>query len=104
MFGRKKRHPGYRIILRGEGGAIVQSADSQDYVIPEAGVVRLSTEFFNDPEPCEIHRAAVRSRALQQLQESCAPGKAYALDALDPLLLPLFPEGVLSVELREEPV
>ena len=102
MFARKKRRQDRRIVVRDERGNVLLSADESDYVIPEAGVLRLSMEFFNDPEPCEIHRAAVRSRSLQHLRECCSVGETVPLSALDPLLRAVFPENAASVQILED--
>lgn len=35
----------------------------------EEAILRLSYEFFGDPEPCMIHRSAVMNRIYMELQE-----------------------------------
>lgn len=37
--------------------------------IKEEGIIRKSIEFFNDPEPCFIHRGAVAARITAEIYE-----------------------------------
>ncbi len=61
MFGRKKQTQ--RILRLWDGaGQPLYDGPLQVFALPEDVVLRLSTEFFADPEPCHIHRAAVHSR------------------------------------------
>lgn len=41
--------------------------------LAEQAVLRLSMEFFSDPEPCMIHRSAVMSRMYMELLEYFLP-------------------------------
>ncbi len=43
-------------------------------VLPEAVVLSLSVKFFDDPEPCYIHRGAVLTRALAELAHALPAG------------------------------
>ena len=103
MFGRKKRKADYRIAALDASGAVLCEALSEDFQIPEAATLALSVEFFNDPQPCEIHRAAVRWRALQQLREAVPTGERVPVATLDASLRQLFPEGAQAVLLTEVP-
>ena len=81
---------------------VLADAGEADFALPEAVVVALSVEYFNDPEPCEIHRGAVRHRAVQELRERCPLGQAVAVSALDEGLRRLLPEGAATVLFSEE--
>lgn len=39
--------------------------------IREEVILRKSIQFFNDPEPCHIHRSAVRSRLTEEILREC---------------------------------
>ena len=102
MFGKKPHRQDFRIIARDGAGAVVLDASSAAFALPEAAVIALSVEFFDDPEPCEIHRAAVRSRALQELRESCPGGRETAVSALPERLRGIVPEAAQTVRVLEE--
>lgn len=40
----------------------------KDIPLKEAVILEKSVEFFNDPEPCHIHRGAVRVRLTAEIQ------------------------------------
>ena len=101
MFGKKRRKAEWRVTVRGAGGQTLAEAPLAEFPLPEAAVIRLSVEYFNDPEPCEIHRAAVRSRAMQELREACPEGREIALATLPESLRDLLPEGAATVCVAE---
>lgn len=71
MFGRKKAAPRsapWRIRLDGPGGALYDGALTA-ISVPEPLIIELSIEFFDDPEPCQIHRGAVLKRVFMELME-----------------------------------
>lgn len=102
MFSRKRKRAVCRVTARDAAGAVLLSAPAGEFPLPEAATVALSVEFFNDPEPCEIHRAAVRSRALRELEERCPKGETVPVEALGERLSRLFPEGTRSVAITED--
>ena len=102
MFGKKRRKADHRITVTDAAGSAILDVMSTDFELPEEAVIRLSIEFFNDPSPCEIHRAAVRWRAVQQLVESCPKGQKVPVEKLDPLLRGVFPKGAVAVYIVEE--
>ena len=65
MFGKKKapRKAATRIAILDAAGAELFVCPTGDYALPEHVVLALSVEYFNDPEPCAIHRGAVHRRA-----------------------------------------
>ena len=103
MFGKKRRKAQWRVTVRGADGRVLAEAPLAEFPLPETAVIRLSVEYFNDLEPCEIHRAAVRSRAMQELREACPEGRETALNALPEDLRDLLPEGAATVRIAEVP-
>jgi hypothetical protein len=68
MFGRKKKAA--MLALFGAAGEEVYRGELAAWKLPEREVVRLSIGYFDDPEPCEIHRAAVCQRAFLEVIEA----------------------------------
>ena len=100
MFGRKRRRAEPRAAALDAAGAVLAEAPLMDFPIPDAAVVALSVEFFNDPEPCEIHRGAVRWRVLQAMKEASG-GRTVPVEALDPAIRRALPEGCAAVRVWE---
>ena len=48
-----------QITLYGADEAVLASCPAAEFALPEETVLALSVEYFNDPEPCSIHRGAV---------------------------------------------
>lgn len=52
----------------------------KDVPLKESMILEKSIHFFNDPEPCHIHRSAVRIRLISEIQteieasHDCIPG------------------------------
>ena len=83
MFGRKnKRKTVSCITLYDAQGAVISTCPTNEFVMPEDIVISLSIEYFNDPEPCHIHRGAVHRRALMELMEGCPAGETVQVSAL----------------------
>ena len=78
MFGRKKKdaparrgritESPQRICITGADGTMYDGALTA-INIPENLIIELSIEFFDDPEPCQIHRGAVMRRVFMELTE-----------------------------------
>jgi len=103
MFGKKKspRKNAPRIVLlRGDGSELF-SCLSGDYELPESVVIALSIEYFSDPEPCEIHRAAVHKRAIMELLDHCEPGTDVAIAGLPEPMPSYFPEEAVQIRIAE---
>ena len=79
--GRRKAKP-WITVLDARGEAIVDCPLS-DFALPEATVLALSVEYFADPEPCEIHRAAVHKRAMMELLAHYTPDTNVPITALN---------------------
>lgn len=88
MFGRKKPAPAaarsapLRIRIDGPDGALYDGALTA-LSVPEPLIIELSIEFFDDPEPCQIHRGAVLRRVFMELSELGERSSTPA-DALSP--------------------
>ena len=78
MFGRKKKDAApqraritaspQRICVYGADGVLYDGALTA-LNLPEKLIIELSIEFFDDPEPCQIHRGAVMRRGFMELSE-----------------------------------
>ena len=92
MFGRKKNPPKrLTLTLSDESGTVLFSGLLTDLVIPDEVVIALSTEFFNDPTPCEIHRSAVLSRAFLSIEDALSSSaEPRAIASLDEVVRRLF--------------
>lgn len=94
---KKKAAPSVRLYDR---GALVYEGLLKDIPLKESVILEKSIQFFNDPEPCHIHRSAVRVRLTEELlrqmadsgsTEACPLLKTYSdLPAVDQfeLILP----------------
>ena len=83
MFGRKAKPAfGYRLHLYSESGELLREMPLQELPLPEACVLELSERYFNDPEPCVIHRNAVRMRVIAELFDVCPEGQRVCVDSL----------------------
>ena len=103
MFGRKKksRRRGVMLILLDRSQREISACPIHEYVLPEEIVLALSVEYFNDPEPCEIHRGAVHNRVMMELMESCAPGTTHSVDELPEAMHAWFPKETAFVRIAE---
>ena len=65
----KKNNDLLMLCLTDMGGKTLLSCKLTSVPLREDAVLRLSMEFFSDPEPCMIHRSAVMSRMYIELLE-----------------------------------
>lgn len=63
---KKKRKRPILTILGSQGEEIFKG-ELYSIHIPKEVIVDMSIEFFDDPEPCEIHSSAVLSRAFSEV-------------------------------------
>lgn len=98
MFGRRKAA---LLALYGPSGEEVYRGELAAWPLPEQEIVRLSIRFFNDPEPCHIHRAAVCQRALMELIGSHLGAQRAPVERLGAEKAAWFP-GVSHFSLWEE--
>ena len=84
MFGKKKRAaPRPTITIWDDGDNALYDGPLTGLRLTDDTVVRLSIHFFNDPEPCEIHRSAVLSRVFTELEEALPSGATVDVAASD---------------------
>ena len=51
------------------GDKQIYNGNLKDIPLKEAVILEKSIEFFSDPEPCHIHRGAVRVRLTAEIQQ-----------------------------------
>lgn len=96
MFGKKRREV-LHILLLDEKGSVRCSMPSAEYELPREVTVAKSIEYFNDPEPCNIHGTAVQKRVMMEMMEACPPGKTVALTDLSEDQRAYFGPGVAEI-------
>ena len=96
---RQKKQP--HIILYDQSGACGTYA-LIDYPLPEDTVIELSILFYDDPEPCHIHRAAVLTRAMAELMQGRGIGIKYPVCSLSEEHRRFFAPRVSSFSIEEE--
>jgi hypothetical protein len=67
------------IVCMDAAGAVLGRYPLNALPLREDTVLRLSIEFFGDPEPCMIHRSAVMSRMYMELYDYLTAAKASVL-------------------------
>jgi hypothetical protein len=106
LFGKKAKEK-YRfctILLRGKGGTVLFTGPLETLRFSEKLTVAKSIYFFNDPEPCFIHRSAVAARLFEELNlllEKAKTISAAELDKSCPGYLDEYP-GAESIEIVEK--
>ena len=66
LFQKKKSLPSLLLMKDGE---TLYDGLLKDVPLKEEIILKKSVEFFDDPEPCHIHRSAVRVRLISELLE-----------------------------------
>ncbi len=66
LFGKKKKPQLMLTLQRGQDTLF--SGPALDYPFEESVLRSLALAFYNDPAPCEIRRAAVRSRIWMEME------------------------------------
>lgn len=67
------------IVCMDATGAVLAEYPLNALPLREDTMIRLSIEFFRDPEPCMIHRSAVMSRMYMELYDYIAAAAASGL-------------------------
>ena len=103
MFGKKKKKSELRVIVVDAEGCVLIDSPLYECPMQDEGIVALSKEFFNDPNPCEIHRGAVRWRVMDDMRDRSA-GNWVTVGDLSPEIRLTLPERaervrVISVEI-----
>jgi hypothetical protein len=106
LFGKKAKDK-YRfctILLRGKDRTVLFTGPLETLRFPEKLIAAKSLNYFNDPEPCFIHRGAVEVRLFEELNlllEKAKTLSAAELDKSCPGYLDEYP-GSESVEIIEK--
>ena len=66
----RKKTPRLYLTLSDASGRELFHDRLERLMLPNAELIRLSTEYFDDPTPCEIHRSAAAVRAFEELKQS----------------------------------
>lgn len=66
FFKSKKPLPHLRLYA---GSQLIYDNLLKDIPLKEEVILQKSMEFFDDPEPCQIHRSAVRVRLVAELEK-----------------------------------
>ena len=81
MFGKKKKAAAQpQITVWGADGETLYDGRLTGFCLEDATVKALSLRFFNDPEPCQIHRSAVLSRVFAELEAALDEGGDVDID------------------------
>ena len=101
MFGKKKKKRKTRIVVTGAEGVLL-SCEPAEFVPPEETILALCLEYFNDANPCHIHRSAVCLRAVAELEQVCPRGETVRVDALPEPMRRFFAPGAETVRIEEQ--
>lgn len=71
----RARHLPQYIAVRDAQGALLYRGRLDALPIPEAVILSMSLEFFNDPAPCFIHQGAVKARAYAEIERALVSGQ-----------------------------
>lgn len=66
FFKSKKPLPALKLY---DGTKLLYDGFLKDIPLKEEVILQKSVEFFDDPEPCHIHRSAVRARLTAELEQ-----------------------------------
>lgn len=100
MFGRKKRK---RLLKIWDNEGKTLFCDELNALeIPESLILSLSKEFFNDPNPCEIHRSAVMTRVFMEFEEALKVGERRETWTLPKRLRECLPDDAEILGIFEE--
>ena len=79
---REKAHAQPRIAISSGDGAVLYDGKLTGLALRDETIVKLSIQYFDDPEPCEIHRSAVLSRVFMELGGLLSGGAERNIDEL----------------------
>ncbi len=100
MFGIKKKpnEKHFLVLLDSQKNEILR-CDRNEFILPEEIVIQLSIRYFDDEEPCEIHRSAVRKRFLMELLPQLDMAADTAIEKLENIDPKCFPEDAEYIRL-----
>lgn len=68
MFNKRNKKPKTMFSFYDSQGTLLSTGELNAIPIKEAIIIQKSIEFFNDPQPCYIHRGAVTVRLLAEIE------------------------------------
>jgi hypothetical protein len=70
LFGKKAKEKNRfcTILIRGRDGTVLFEGPLETLCFSEKLIIAKSIYFFNDPEPCFIHRSAVAARLFEEIR------------------------------------
>lgn len=74
----------------------------QTLELPEQLILSLSKEFYNDPNPCEIHRSAVMTRVFMEFEEVLRVGERCEMLTLPERLRECIPNEAVTLGIFKE--
>lgn len=83
LFKTKKTLPSLKLY---DASSLLYDGLLKDLPLKESIVLQKSVEFFDDPEPCHIHRSAVRTRLVAELQKELHARREQGDETPGPLL------------------
>lgn len=103
MFGSKKKKTKKKFSIFA-GGKEVFRAPLIEIPLKEETIIQKSIQFFDDPEPCYIHRGAVVTRLADEMAQACeeSGGKLSGETLPEKFIQYLTFENVESIEIIEE--
>ena len=103
LFGKKKAKPKKKFSITASGVEVFR-APLIEIPLKEQTIIEKSIQFFDDPEPCYIHRGAVVTRLADELAQAAeAAGGSLEADTLKEEYKDwLAFDGIESIRLIEE--
>lgn len=68
LFKNKKKAPAFPRVQLFAGDRLLYDGNLKDLPLKESVIIEKSIYFFDDPEPCYIHRGAVQARLTEELR------------------------------------
>lgn len=72
LFKKKAPAPSLPSVRICQAQSVLYEGPLKDLPLKESVIIEKSIHFFDDPEPCYIHRGAVRARLVTELQQELA--------------------------------
>lgn len=89
FLGKKKKPPAPQVTFADAQGRTLYSGDLYALPIGQDKIIEKSIEFYDDPEPCAIHRGAVYTRLCAEIEQFLSARAGDAPVCIDELPHPL---------------
>jgi hypothetical protein len=90
------RHP--VVAVTDANNNVILEKHLYDLPVNEDVVIQKSIEFFNDPEPCYIHRGAVLNRLYAEIEHRLAQGPVSSGDEIVRVLVLPYDAAAISMK------